>query len=129
MRQPSLPRRLLWGFVLTAIAHRARPEDVRRTVEEEGVGSGGEAARPPSWEREGEEEGIEGEFGDLEEMGEEDGGGWEEFEEEFEVEADQDMDCGAWADLGECEKNEAFMLEHCAESCYHQVVRGSEEIG
>ena len=33
------------------------------------------------------------------------------------VEPDKNKDCGHWADVGECEKNAAYMLTNCATSC------------
>jgi hypothetical protein len=47
-------------------------------------------------------------------------GVWQEWTSGNQVQGDTEVDCPAWADLGECVKNEAFMVDHCAESCYHQ---------
>jgi hypothetical protein len=35
---------------------------------------------------------------------------------------DHHVDCGAWADFGECETNDGYMSQQCADSCYHQHI-------
>jgi peptidyl-prolyl cis-trans isomerase A (cyclophilin A) len=37
-------------------------------------------------------------------------------------EGDASPECGAWADLGECESNAEYMLSHCADSCWQQSI-------
>jgi len=68
--------------------------------------------------REEAEEEVESEE-EVQEEGDEDDV-WGEWGDGFEVQGDTEADCAAWADLGECVKNEVFMVAHCAESCYHQ---------